>query len=103
MQVVKSIVRKPLSEFSVSLASTARLATKYLRSHSGATLDSTKDPPATSGQPLSAPRDESEEGVRGANGSRNRLAVASMALKAVCRRDAVVRRLLTWDKHYWTH
>merc|ERR1719440_499056 len=73
-----------LSLFSTSLASTARLATKYRRSHSGATLDSTNEPPLTSGQPLSA-HDTNANGVRGANGNRNRLAVASMALKAVCR------------------
>ncbi|CAH0379617.1 unnamed protein product, partial [Pelagomonas calceolata] len=73
-----------LSEFSLSLASTARLATKYLRSHSGATLSSTKDPPATSGHPDSA-HDTNANGVRGANGNRRRFAVASMALKAVCR------------------
>merc|ERR1719171_1318009 len=72
-----------LSLFSSSLASTARLATKYLRSNSGATLSSTKDPPETSGQPDSA-QDTKAKGVRGAKGSRRRFAVASMALKAVC-------------------
>merc|ERR1719502_425728 len=47
-------------------------------------LDSTKDPPVTSGHPDSA-HDTNANGVRGANGNRKRLAVASMALKAVCR------------------
>merc|ERR1719155_232771 len=74
---------RSLSLFSSSLASTARLATRYLRSHSGATLSSTKDPPETSGQPDSA-QDTNAKGVRGANGKRSLLAVASMALKAVC-------------------
>merc|ERR1719217_1705856 len=74
---------RSLSLFSSSLASTARLATKYLRSHSGATLSSTNEPPLTSGQPDSA-HETNAKGVRGAKGNRRRFAVASMALKAVC-------------------
>mmetsp|Transcript_73610 Transcript_73610/g.215724 ORF Transcript_73610/g.215724 Transcript_73610/m.215724 type:complete len:243 (-) Transcript_73610:150-878(-) len=69
----------------VSLASTARFATRYSRSHCGARFCSTCSPRATSGQPASAALTKSTGVLSFENGSLNLALAASITLKAVWR------------------
>mmetsp|Transcript_168 Transcript_168/g.434 ORF Transcript_168/g.434 Transcript_168/m.434 type:complete len:229 (-) Transcript_168:70-756(-) len=69
----------------IKRASTARLATKYPLSHSGASFSSTNLPPGTSGQPASAQDTKAKGYLVLAKGRLGFFSTASMTLNMVCR------------------